>query len=373
MRLLSPLTLSDALTLPNRVVMAPMTRHRADADGTPLPVVAEHYAQRAGAGLIVTEGVFPAYAGQSDARLPGLVTPAHERAWRGVADAVHAAGGRIVLQLMHGGRAGHPGNRYDGSVPQGPSAVPTPWPARLPDGTKVAPVTPGVLSVPEIARVIDQHVTAARTAVAAGFDAVELHGANSYLIHQFLADNTNLRTDRYGVTRVQDRIRFAVELTEAVADAVGAERVGLRLSPGNPQFGMSETDPAPTYRALLAALDGLGLLYLHLTEGDAYPALSDLRPRWRRPVIANVGENRAPTDPATAEALLRAGLADAVGFGRRFIANPDLVERIAVGAPLAEVHLPTLYGPDHRGYTDYPRLVTPAHRGGQGRCGAAAG
>ncbi|MBV6698059.1 alkene reductase [Kitasatospora aureofaciens] len=353
--LLTPYRLG-ALDLPNRVVMAPMTRYRAAEDGTPLPVVAEHYAQRASAGLIITEGIWPSRRGQSGWRLPGLETPAHVAGWRAATEAVHAAGGRIVAQLMHGGRQGHPLNRLLGDLPAGPSAVPAPGPVHVRDGGKADAVTPREMTRDEIRQAVTDHVDAARNALAAGFDAVELHGANSYLIHQFLADNTNLRTDEYGPRTLADRLRFPIELVTAVAEAVGPDRLGLRLSPGNPQFGMAEADPAPVYRALLAELDGLGLAYLHLTDNDDYPALVDLRPRWSGPVIANVGENRAATDRSRGEAPLTAALADLVSYGRAFIANPDLPERLAVDAPLATVDPTHLYGHGAVGYTDYPRL-----------------
>lgn len=364
MQLLTPLSLRADLRLPNRLVMAPMTRYRAAEDGTPLSIVADYYAQRSGAGLIVTEGMWPSHAGQSDWRIPGLVTPEHVQGWARVTEQVHRAGGRIVAQLMHGGRQGHPAARIDGSVPRGPSAVPTPWPTRLPDGRKVAPVTPGAMSLGDIQTAVSDHVRAARLAIEAGFDGVELHGANSYLIHQFLADNTNLRTDAYGPGAPAGRIRFAVEVLEAVAEAIGADRTALRLSPGNPQFGMSETEPGPIYRDLVRALEPLGLMYLHLIETAAYPALTELRPLWRGPLIANVGENRPPTDAEAAEGLLRAGVADAVSLGRRFISNPDLPERIAAGVALADVDERDLYTHGSAGYTDYLRhqelAVAPA-------------
>ncbi|MEV8426160.1 alkene reductase [Streptomyces niveus] len=352
--LLAPYSLGP-LSLPNRMVMAPMTRYRAAVDGTPLPVVAEHYAQRAGAGLIVTEGIWPSSRGQSGWRLPGLETEAHVEGWRAVTEAVHAAGGRIMAQLMHGGRHGHPLSRIDGDVPSGASSVLVPGPVHVRDGGKADPLPPREMTHADIRQAVADHVKAARNAMAAGFDGVELHGANSYLIHQFLADNTNLRTDGYGGT-TEGRIRLPVELVTAVADAIGAGRTALRLSPGNPQFGMAEADPAPVYRALLDAVDGLGLLYLHLTDNDTYPALADLRPRWHGPLIANIGENRDPTTREGGEAVLADGLADLVSYGRSFIANPDLPARFAADAPLETVDERHLYTHGAEGYTDYPAL-----------------
>jgi N-ethylmaleimide reductase len=349
--LLTPYS-SGSLSLPNRLVMAPMTRYRAAEDGTPLPVVADYYAQRAEAGLIVGEGVWPHRRGQSGWRIPGLETEAHVAGWRAVTDAVHARGGRIFAQLMHGGRQGHPRSRLLGDVPAGPSAVPVPSPVHVKDGKAEAPV-PRAMTPHDIRTAIDDHVAAARNALRAGFEGVEIHGANSYLTHQFLADNTNLRDDAYG----RDRTRFAVELVTAVADAVGAHRAALRISPGNPQFGMSERDPAPVYRALLDALNPLGLAYLHLTDNDDYPALADLRPRWSGTLVANVGENHAPTTQRQGEHVLAEGLADLVSFGRAFLTHPDLPARIAVNDPLASpLDDKHLYTHGAEGYTDYPTL-----------------
>ncbi|MFH8295211.1 alkene reductase [Streptomyces sp. NPDC018059] len=356
--LLAPYSAGPLGLLPNRMVMAPMTRLRATADGTPLPVVADYYAQRASAGLIVTEGIWPSSRGQSGWRYPGLETAAHIEGWRRVTDAVHAAGGRIYAQLMHGGRHGHPLSRVDGDVPAAPSAVLVdPSPVHVPGRRKADAVTPREMTRDDIRTAVRDFVAAARNAIAAGFDGVELHGANSYLIHQFLADNSNLRDDEYGRGSIADRIRFAVEVVRAVADAIGAARLGLRLSPGNPQFGMAEADPGPVYRALLDELDGTGLAYLHLTDNDRYPALADLRPRWHGVLIANVGENGDPTTREAGEALLASGLADLVSYGRGFISNPDLPERFAAGAALWPIDEAHLYGEGAEGYTDYPSLA----------------
>ena len=294
--LFQPLSLAS-LVLPNRVVMAPMTRYRATDDGQPTEAVATYYAQRSGAGLIISEGIWPSSRGQSDWRVPGLETRAHVTAWRHVTDAVHDAGGRIFAQLMHAGRKGHPRARYDGSVSAGPSAVAEPEMVHLPDGGKIAAAEPRAMTLVDIRRTIAEFERAARNARRAGFDGVELHGANSYLIHQFLADNTNVRTDRYGRT-TDNRIRFALEVVAAVACAIGAERTALRLSPGNPQFGMVESDPAPVYRRLVERLDSFGLAYLHLTDSDTYPALSDLRPRWTGPLSrTSVRTEPPPREP----------------------------------------------------------------------------
>ncbi|TWS22232.1 alkene reductase [Tsukamurella sputi] len=357
MSLLTPYR-SRTLDLPNRVVMAPMTRLRSEPDGSPAADVADYYRQRAGAGLIITEGMWPHSSGQSEAWVPGLATDRHQGAWTRVVDAVHAGGGRIVAQLMHGGRKGHPAARIDGSVPAGPSAVPDGDVLHLLDGSKAAWPRPAAMSAADIAAAIDQYVASARRAVAAGFDGVELHGANSYLIHQFLADNTNLRDDRYGGTAA-NRMRFALEVVDAVSDAIGAERTAIRLSPGNPQFSMVERDPAGLYRSLVDELSGRGLMYLHLTDNDHYPALADLRSRFAGTVIANVGENRAPTSAPDAERALADG-ADLVSFGRAFIANPDLVERIRRSVALSTIRENVLYGRAAEGYSDYPCAAVSA-------------
>lgn len=343
---------SGGLILPNRLVMAPMTRFRAHEDGTPLSVVADYYAQRAEAGLLITEGIWPHRRGQGGWRTPGLETEANVAGWRLVAEAVHARGGRIFAQLMHGGRQGHPRSRLLGDIPAGPSAVPVPGRVHVKDGKAEAPL-PREMTVADIHTAISDHATAALNALRAGFDGVEIHGANSYLTHQFLADNTNRRTDGYGL----DRTRFAVELVTAVAEAIGAHRLGLRLSPGNPQFGMVEQTPAPIYRALLDAIAPLGLAYLHLTDNDDYPALADLGPRWDGTLIANVGENHAPTTQHQGERVLTRGDADLVSYGRAFLTHPDLPARIAANDPLATpIDTEHLYTHGAQGYTDYPTL-----------------
>ncbi|MGY1894011.1 alkene reductase [Nocardia gipuzkoensis] len=341
------------LDLPNRIVMSPMTRLRSLPDGSPTSDVAHYYAQRATAGLIVTEGIWPHSTGQSEAWVPGLQTPAHVEAWRRVTEAVHARGGRIFAQLMHGGRKGHPLARIDGSWPAGPSAVVDEDRVHLIAGGKADPITPAALDHAGIAAAVRHYAAAARNAVAAGFAGVEIHAANSYLPHQFLADNTNLRDDEYGGSIV-NRMRLPLAVVDAVTEAIGAHRTAIRLSPGNPQFNMSEADPAPLYRALVTELDRRGLAYLHLTDNDHYPALHDLRPRWHGTLIANIGENREPTTAAGAEQVLQAGLADLVSFGRSFIANPDLVHRIRHDLPLAPIREELLYGRTAEGYSDYP-------------------
>ncbi|SIO90687.1 alkene reductase [Nocardiopsis sp. JB363] len=341
------------LHLPNRVVMAPMTRLRADHHGVPTDLMATYYAQRAGAGLIVSEGVAPSVDGRQYLTEPGLHTEVQVEGWRRVTDAVHGAGGRIFAQLMHAGRGGHPANRPDGGTPVAPSVVPRTDLVHTLDG-KVEPVAPRAMTIPEITAAVTDHAEAARAAMRAGFDGVEIHGANGYLPHQFLADNTNLRTDAYGGDTT-GRIRFTVEVTEAVADAVGADRVGLRLSPGNRQFEMVERDPGPVYRRLLRAISPLGLAYLHVTEDRDHPALAEARRNWHGTLVGNTGEH-VETTPEGAAALITEGRADLVSVGRPYISNPDVVERVAAGVPWAGIREKEFrYTSGPRGYVDYPR------------------
>ncbi|WP_110050888.1 alkene reductase [Nocardiopsis sp. L17-MgMaSL7] len=341
------------LRLPNRVVMAPMTRLRADRDGVPGALMATYYAQRASAGLIISEGAAPSVEGQQYLTEPGLYSEAQVEGWRRVTDAVHAEGGRIFAQIMHAGRGGHPANRPDGGTPVAPSVVPRTDPVHTLDG-KAAPVAPRELTLREIAGTVASYADAARAAVRSGFDGVEIHGANGYLPHQFLADNTNRRTDAYG-GGTSGRIRFPVEVTEAVADAVGADRVGLRLSPGNRQFEMVERDPAPVYRELLRQVAPLGLAYLHVTDDPAHPALAEARRDWHGTLVGNTGEHRATTQEGAA-ALIAGGHADLVSVGRPYISNPDVVERLAAGVPWSVIREKDFhYASGPRGYVDYPR------------------
>ncbi len=357
--LLCPLNHSR-LRLPNRVVLAPMTRFRADIHGVPTRVMADYYAQRAGAGLLITEGIWPSERGQSDRYMPGLATDAQVAGWQRVTAAVHRRGGRIIAQLMHSGRASHPANRLDGQVPLAPSPVASTNTAHTPFGKAPFPV-PRTMTTADISDAVHDHVSAARNAIRAGFDGVELHGANGYLIHQFLSDNTNLRSDQYGGD-IGRRLTFPLEVTAAVADAIGADRVGVRLSPANPINGHLEAEPAAIYRPLVTALDELGLLYLHLIENPAYRALIDLRPRWSGVLIGNVGnEDGTATTIEAAAALVGGGTADLVSIGRLFIANPDLVDRIRAGADVDDYDRTTLYTHHAAGYSTYlPWMSEPA-------------
>ncbi|WP_042370309.1 alkene reductase [Streptacidiphilus neutrinimicus] len=346
------------LRLANRVAMAPMTRSRAFGPGAaPTELMATYYAQRAGAGLIVTEGIQPSPVGQGYPDTPGLHTAAQAEAWRTVTDAVHAAGGVIFAQLMHTGRIGHPSLLPDGLAPVGPSPVAAKGQVYTHEGPK-AFVTPVELSEAEIRQTIADFAAAARHAVAAGFDGVEIHGANGYLIHQFLAPNSNRRTDGWGGD-TEGRIRFAVEVVSAVAEAIGSHRVGLRVSPGNPFNDIAEDNPGEVYPALLDRLAGLDLAYLHVMEGPDRELTARLRKAWSGAFVLNPFTHPDATGP-DALALVEDGTADMIAYGALFLANPDLPARLAAGGPYNTPDPATFYGGDHRGYTDYPALAASA-------------
>lgn len=339
------------LALPNRVVMAPMTRVRAAPGGLATPSMARYYAQRATAGLIVSEGVQPSLIGQSNPGTPGLHSDEQVLSWRAVTGAVHSNGGRIFAQLMHGGRVSHPDTT--GHQPVGPSAVPAVGEVFTPTGPQPAPM-PRALATDEVPEHAESYARAARRAVDAGFDGVELHGANGYLISQFLSANANVRTDRYGGS-VTNRIRFAVEAAAATADAVGASRTGIRLSPGGTFWGVEETDVPELYTALLAELSRLGLAYVHLEATSADDTLLGLRRAWPGTLIMNpvLPMGSRQTDRAAADRWLGLG-AELISFGRAFIANPDLVERLRTGLPIASADESTYYQGGDAGYLTYP-------------------
>lgn len=345
------------LELPNRLVMAPLTRLRATADGMPTPLMAEYYAQRASMGLIITEGTWPTREGRTWIGQPGIETAAQVTGWRAVTDAVHDAGGRIAMQLMHGGRVSHPLLTGTDRI-VAPSPRPGPNRIRVPGGTALPPV-PHALTEKEIAHVIEQFVTAARQAIDAGMDAIELHGANGYLIHQFLSPAANWRADAYG-TGPEGRARFAIELTRAVAAEIGADRTGIRLSPANAIQAMAEHDPADvqeTYCAYARAVAPLGLAFLDvLHEDPAGNLVQSIRRSAAAPLITNTGFS-SPTSREEAIAQVTAGCADAVGVGRPAIANPDLVERWRAGLPENDTDPTTFYVGGARGYTDYPTIA----------------
>ncbi|MFI2508804.1 alkene reductase [Streptomyces sp. NPDC018972] len=345
------------LRLPNRVVMAPMTRVRATADGLATPSMATYYAQRATTGLIVSEGVQPSLIGQSNPGTPGLHTDEQVAAWRPVTAAVHANGGRIFAQLMHGGRVSHPDTT--GMRPVGPSAVPAVGDVFTPTGPKPAPM-PRALDTAEVPEHALSYGRAARRAVDAGFDGVELHGANGYLISQFLSSNANLRTDRYGGS-VPNRIRFAVEAVSAAVEAVGAARTGIRLSPGGTFWGVAETDVPELYAALLTELARLEVAYVHLEATAGEEVLVGLRRAWPGALVMNPVLPMGAKQTGRAEADHWLGLgADLISFGRAFIANPDLVERLRTGLPVAPVDEATYYQGGDAGYLTYPAYAHTA-------------
>jgi len=347
--LFTPTALGE-IVLANRVVMAPMTRDRAGPGDVPTDLMVEYYAQRASAGLIVTEGVQPSAVGKGYWRTPGIHSEEQIIGWRKVADAVHARGGRIVMQLMHCGRVVVAANRgFDADV-IAPSAVPCPTQVPGPDGVPADCAAPRAITVDEIPALVAEYAQAARNAVAAGMDGVELHCASGYLINQFLNPASNHRTDEYGGP-VENRIRFPIAVLQAMAEAIGPGRVGFRISPGNPYNGMDPSDPAATFGPFVKAANALGLAYLHVVDMGLADCdtLNLLRSNFDGPIIAN---NNLKAESAAV--LLDTGRAEAVSFGRAFIANPDLVERIAAGAPLAKPDYALLYTGEERGYTDYP-------------------
>ncbi len=347
----SPLHLG-AIHLPSRVVMAPMTRNRATPDGVPTSMMATYYAQRASAGLIVTEMTQVEARGQAAANMPGLHSRAQVDGWRRVVDDVHQAGGRIVVQLGHAGRASHPLLQPFGALPVAPSAVLPAGSAFTPQGPRDL-ITPRALEADELPLIVEAFARAARRAHAAGFDGLELHAGNGFLLDQFIRDGSNLRQDEYGGT-AHNRARLLVEVVEAVSSAWSPDRVGVRISPYNPYNDMHDSDPAATFALVARRLAHRGLAYLHVVEPlDLAPQLPRLTPllraRFGGPVIANGGYSGP-----SAEAALHSRTADAVAFGKPFVSNPDLPRRLQLGLPLQPHDPSTLYGGGARGYIDYP-------------------
>ena len=354
MDLFSPVTLGD-LELANRVVMAPLTRMRSGASGVPNDLVVEHYAQRASVGLIITEGTYPRHESQAFVGQPGIVTDEQVAGWRRVAEAVHARGGTVVMQVMHGGRVTHP-DVNGGRQVEGPSAIAIDGEIHTEKGKQAYPV-PHALTLAETAEVRDAFVAASRRAIEeAGLDGVEIHGANGYLLHEFLSPASNTRDDGYGGSPA-NRARFVVEVVTAVAEAVGAGKVGLRISPEHNIQGALETDRddvLATYGTLLDQLRPLGLAYLSILHAEPSGELvQQLRRRFDGPLVANSGFNTVTTR-AEAVALIEAAHAEAVAVGRPVIANPDLVERWAGAHPENEPDAATFYAAGAEGYTDYP-------------------
>ncbi|MHB1225804.1 MAG: alkene reductase [Gemmatimonadaceae bacterium] len=350
---LSPIRLGPTV-LPNRVLMAPMTRSRADADGNPTALMETYYGQRAGAGLIVTEGVIVSPQARGYPNTPGIFTDEQAAGWSRIVDAVHGAGGRIFAQLWHVGRTSHPSLQPGGALPVSPSAIAAEGELYSADGMKPY-VAPRALDTDEIPGVVDQFRRAAVLASRAGFDGVEIHAANGYLIDQFLRDGTNHRTDGYGGS-MANRTRFLLEVVEAVSGVFDAGRVGVRLSPLYAHQGMHDSAPETTFRHAAAALRQFGLAYLHVVElGDGSFDWQALRIAFGGHYVANGGYDRDRADAA-----IRVGNADLVAFGTPFIANPDLVERFRRGADLHPGDRTTYYSGGARGYTDYPTITAAA-------------
>lgn len=351
--LFSPLTLGE-LELPNRLVMAPLTRVRAGSDGVPNDIMVEHYRQRASLGLIVSEGTFPAFEGQSYPGQPGLVTAEQVAGWKKVTDAVHVDGGRIFAQVMHGGRVSHP-DITGGRELVAPSALAIDGDVRTPEGKKPYPV-PHALTTDELPAVIQEFVTASRNAIDAGFDGVELHSANGYLLHEFLDASSNVRTDSYGGSP-ENRARFVIETVHAVVEALGANRVGIRISPEHQVQGIGETEVdevQATYATLVDTIAPLNLAYLSVLHAETSGELvKDLKSRFNGPYLLNSGFGEITTREE-AMSLVEDGYADAVVVGRPAIANPDLARRWRESLPLNEPDPTTFYGEGAKGYTDYP-------------------
>ncbi|GAA3343088.1 alkene reductase [Curtobacterium pusillum] len=357
MKLFEPTDLG-ALHLRNRIVMAPLTRTRAGEHGVPNDLLVEHYRQRAGLGMIITEGTWPVQEGRSYPGQPGIETDEQIAGWRRVADAVHAEGGTLVMQLMHGGRVSHTDISGTPRI-VAPSAIAAPGQTHLADGTKADMPVPHGLTTGEVHEAVQGFVQAARNAIAAGLDGVEVHGANGYLVHQFLSPVSNTRTDEYGGSP-ENRARFAIEVVTAVAAAIGADRTGIRLSPQHDIQGVLEEDDADvlaTYSALAAGLAALGIAFVDVLNAE--PG-SDLVQHIRRtagaPFVANSGFS-AMTTRDEAITLLDQGFADAVAVGRAAIANPDLAHRWEQEAELNAPRPELFYGASAEGYTDYPTLA----------------
>lgn len=343
------------IDMKNRIVMAPLTRSRASAEGVPQALAAEYYTQRASAGLIITAATQISYEGMGYPRTPGIHTPAQIDGWRSIVDAVHAKGGKIAVQLWHVGRIASRLNRPVAADVVAPSAIRAPGQIFTDANGLVDHDEPRALETGEIKGIADSYALAAETAMKIGFDGVEVHSANGYLLHQFLSSNVNQRSDRYGGS-IENRARMPLEVISAVTRAIGSGNVGVRVSPGNPFNGIEEEDTEALYGHYLPALDTLGLAYLHVMRSTAEGATQDpvtlARQLFKGRMIA--AGNYSATDGT---ALVASGGADAVAFGRAFIANPDLVERIQHGAPLNEPDADTFYTPGARGYTDYPLLA----------------
>lgn len=350
-KLLSSVTIGS-YALSNRLVMAPMTRSRAAADGSPTPLMAEYYAQRASLGLILTEATQPSDIGQGNINTPGIYTAAHVEGWKQVTSAVHARGGCVFIQVMHVGRMSHPDNVVGNLQAIAPSAIAPQQKLHTPNGMQDVPV-PREMTQKDIEQTIADYRHAARCAIEAGADGVEVHGANGYLIQQFFAPNANVRTDAYGGS-IENRARLAIEIVAAVVGEIGAERTGFRISPGGPLGDLDEGTEGPAlYRYLVSELDKLGLAFLDVMHWGNEELLVDLRQAWHQTLILNrPGRSRDQIGSDVAN-----GLADMESYGSMTLANPDFLHRLQIAAPLNEPDSATFFGGGAQGYTDYPRLA----------------
>ncbi|MBD2178050.1 alkene reductase [Pseudanabaena sp. FACHB-1998] len=358
--LLSPVKLGR-YTLPNRIVMAPLTRNRAAAGNVPTALNVLHYEQRASAGLLITEATQVCPEGLGYPNTPGIYSPEQVAGWKLVTDGVHAKGGKIFLQLWHVGRISHPDLQPDGKLPVAPSAIAPEGEAATYTGMKPF-VTPRALELEEIPQIVEQYRLGAKNALEAGFDGVEIHGANGYLLDQFLQDNTNQRTDIYGGS-IENRARLLLEVTEAVVGVWGGDRVGLRLSPSGTFNSMYDSNRVATFGYAVKELNRFNLAYLHLVaprvEGfGSAEDQPDLGAEFFRPIFNGTIITAGGYNFETGNAAIASGNADLVAYGRLYIANPDLVERFAAGASLNKPDRNTFYGGDEQGYTDYPAMAS---------------
>lgn len=353
--LFSPTKLGS-IELKNRIVMAPLTRNRAGEGGVPQPLNTTYYEQRASAGLIISEATPISTMAHGYPALPGIYTDAQIAGWKKITDAVHAKGGKIVIQLWHVGRISHPSLLPNGALPVAPSAIKPAGQAFTYQGL-VDYVTPRALDASELAGIVADYVHATKSALAAGFDGVEVHAANGYLLDQFLRDGSNKRADNYGGS-FENRARLLLEVTKAVVEVAGADKVGVRLSPVNPFNDMHDSNPQALFNYVADVLNAFKLAYLHAVEGGIHGGgIADpfdfdaFRQQFKGPYIANLSY-----DKQRGNAAIASGHADAIAYGVPFIANPDLVERFQADAPLNEADANTFYGGTEKGYTDYPFL-----------------
>ncbi len=349
-----------ALDVPNRIFLAPLTRSRAGAGDVPTDLNVLYYVQRASAGLEIAEATQISPQGKGYAHTPGIYSAAQVAGWKKVTDAVHAAGGTIALQLWHVGRVSHPTIQENGALPVAPSAI-QPKTQVYNDEGFVDAVEPRALRADELPGIVEDFRAATRNAIAAGFDAVEVHAANGYLLDEFLKTGANVRTDEFGGSAA-NRARFPLQVVDAVAEVIGKDRVGVRISPVSPAGGISDGNPSETFGYFVAELSKRGIAYLHVIEGATggprdLPGVdyTALRRAFAGPYVANNSYDRSLAIEA-----VRDGKIDAIAFGVPFIANPDLVERLRLDAPLNDADESTFYGGDAHGYTDYPALETSA-------------